>query len=200
MFWYGASKWLLSDSKPILLAEAKFNELLHPVVSTPRSGSNSENGNQHTWSTVSSNSHTRLPVISLPIFSGNTCDWPHSRRHFNHLYDVHRSNAQRVNNLISTLQGEEKAPIENLPVTNENFTVAGQLINQIYHPCQLCQFPLVTRDSASNLTSLNNHINTHKNALQVLPMSISLQHLLIDNNSSGMTGRTWRGNTIQLLH
>jgi len=79
MFWYGTSKWLLSDSKPILYAEAKFTELLHPVVSTPRSGSNSDNGSQRTWSKVSSNSHTRLPVISLPIFSGNVCDWPHSR-------------------------------------------------------------------------------------------------------------------------
>jgi hypothetical protein len=91
------------------------------------------------------------------------------------------SNAQRFHNLISTLQGEAKALIENLPVTNENFKVARQLINQIYHPCQLCKFPSVTRDSASNLTSLNNHINTHMNALQALPMNISLQHLLIDN-------------------
>jgi hypothetical protein len=50
-------------------------------------------------------------------------------------------NVQRFHNLISTLQGEAKTLIENLPVTNENFMVAGQLINQIYHPCQLCQFP-----------------------------------------------------------
>jgi len=96
-------------------------------------------------------------------------------------YDVHMYNAQRFHNLISTLQGEEKALIENLPVTNENFMVEGQLINQIYHPCQLRQFPSVKRDSASNLTSMNNRINTHMNALQVLPMNISLQHLLIDN-------------------
>jgi hypothetical protein len=40
---------------------------------------------------------------------------------------------------------------------------------------------IVTRDSASNLTSLINHINTHMNALQALPMNISLQDLLIDN-------------------
>jgi len=96
-------------------------------------------------------------------------------------YDIHMSNAQRFHNLISTLQGEAKALIENIPVTYENFKVAGQLINQIYHPCQICKFPSVTRESASNLTSLNNHINTHMNALQALPMNISLQHLLIDN-------------------
>jgi hypothetical protein len=46
------------------------------------------------------------------------------------------SNVQRFHNLISTLQGEAKEPVENLPVTNENIKVAGQLINQIYHPCQ----------------------------------------------------------------
>jgi len=96
-------------------------------------------------------------------------------------YDVHMSNAQRFHNLISTLQGEATALIENLPLTNDNFTVAGQLINRIYHPCQLCLFPSVTRDSAYNLTSLIYHINTHMNALQALPMNISLQHLLIDN-------------------
>jgi hypothetical protein len=56
-------------------------------------------------------------------------------------YDVHMYNVQRFHNLRSTLQGAAKALPVNLPVTSENFTVAGQLINRIYNPCQLCQFP-----------------------------------------------------------
>jgi Protein of unknown function (DUF1759). len=130
---------------------------------------------------VSSNSHTRLPVISLSTFSGNICDWPHSRHSPLTFDDVHLSNVQRLHNLTSTLQGEAKANIENLPVRNETFKVAGQqLFYQIY-TYQLCQFLSVTMDSESNLTSLINHINTHMNALQVLPMNISLQHLLTDH-------------------
>jgi hypothetical protein len=108
-----------------------------------------EEGTQLLLCKVSSNSHTWLAVISLPTFSGNMGDRPHSRD----------TSITHIIHLISTSQGDAKALTENLPVTKEHFMVGGQLINEIYHTCQLCQFPSVTRDTISNLTSLI--ISTH---------------------------------------
>ena len=66
--------------------EAKFNELLHPVVEQPLSRRNSPrsslsgHSNQSPRSHVS-NTHIKLPVIALPTFDGDTCSWLHYR-HF----------------------------------------------------------------------------------------------------------------------
>ena len=63
--------------------EARFNELLHPVVDLPRCqspiGSVSDQGHSvHS----NSNSHTRLPTTALPTFAGDTRSWLHFRDTF----------------------------------------------------------------------------------------------------------------------
>jgi DNA repair exonuclease SbcCD ATPase subunit len=74
--------------------DAKFNELLHPVVeqslsrrSSPRS-SLSGHSNQSPWSHVSS-THIKLPIIALPTFDGDTCNWLHYRDTFEALIVNH---------------------------------------------------------------------------------------------------------------
>jgi hypothetical protein len=133
--------------------EAKFNELLHPVVdshsriNSPPS-SVSEQGN----SVHSSSSHIRLPTIALPNFDCDTCSWLHFRDTFEALVvnNATLSNVQRFHCIIASLKNEAKDLISNLQITNENFLVAWQLVTQRYnntrliammHSKNLCQMP-----------------------------------------------------------
>jgi len=67
--------------------EAKFNELLHPVIDSPASrrssprSSLSGHSNNSSRSQVSS-AHIKLPTIALPTFEGDTCSWLHYRDTF----------------------------------------------------------------------------------------------------------------------
>jgi hypothetical protein len=104
--------------------EARFNELLHPVVEAPRCnspGSISEHGD----SVHSNISHIRLPTIALPTFESDTCSWLHFRDTFEALVNNSTlSNVQRIHYLIVSLKNEAKDLISNLQITNENFLVA----------------------------------------------------------------------------
>ena len=117
--------------------DAKFNELLQPVVNPHSSNQNSPHTslsghrNQSPRSN-SSSAHIKLPTIALPTFEGDTCSWLHFRDTFEALI-VHNtvlSNVQKFHNLIVSLKNEAKDLISNLEITNENFVVAWQLITQ----------------------------------------------------------------------
>jgi hypothetical protein len=114
--------------------QAKFSELLQQTVSPPRSRSNSDNEGQHNCSGGFNNSHVKLPTITLPTFSGKVCDWQHFRDTFQALIVDNKqlSDIQRYHYLISSLQGEAKSLIQNLPVTTENFHVSWQLVTDRY--------------------------------------------------------------------
>jgi hypothetical protein len=66
--------------------QAKFNELLHPVVNQSRSSNSSRSSSSERRNTSprshGSNAHNKLPVISLPTFDGNTCGWLQHRDTF----------------------------------------------------------------------------------------------------------------------
>jgi hypothetical protein len=62
--------------------EAKFNELLHPVVDSPRRVNSLSNVSEHGNSVHGSSSHIRLPTIALPTFEDDTCSWLHFRDTF----------------------------------------------------------------------------------------------------------------------
>jgi hypothetical protein len=67
--------------------EEKFNEILHPVVDPPRSTHSSPRSSLFGHSNTSprshaNSSHIKLPVIDLPTFEGDTCNWLHFRDTF----------------------------------------------------------------------------------------------------------------------
>ena len=162
----------------------KFNELLHPVVERPTSrhssphSSLSEHSNQSPRSHVSS-AHINLPVIELPTFDGNSCNWLQFRDTFKALIVNNKvlSSVQKFHYLIASLKNEAKDLISNLQITNENFSVALQLVTQCYHNIKLiammhakhlCQMPPVKKGDTSSLCQLINHVSSHMNALQAL--------------------------------
>ena len=119
--------------------EAKFNELLHPVMdppsrrSSPRS-SLSDHSN-HTPRSHTSSTHITLPTIALPTFEGDTCSWLHFRDTSEALIvnNTTLSNVQKFHYLIASLKNETKDLISNLQITNENFLVAWQFVTQRYN-------------------------------------------------------------------
>jgi len=172
-------------------------ELLHPVVeqplsrcSSPRS-SLSGHSNQSPRPHVSS-THIKLPVIALPTFNGDTCNWLHYRDIFEALIvkNTVLSNVKKFHCLIASLQNEAKDLISNLQITNENVLVAWQLATQRYnnkcliatmHVQLLSQMPPVQKGDASSLRQLINHVSSHTNALQALSLNVPIQDLMLNH-------------------
>jgi diphosphomevalonate decarboxylase len=134
----------------------------------------------------------KLPVIELPNFSGNACNWLHFRDTFEALIIKNKalSNIQRFHYLISSLKGKAKDLIINLQITNENFPVAWELVTQRYnnikligmkHVKHLFQMPQIKKGDASSLRHLINHVTSHLNAIQALSLNASMQHLILNN-------------------
>jgi hypothetical protein len=120
--------------------EAKFNEILHPVVETLVSRCSSPHSSVSQHSNTSprsrySSTHIKLPTIALPTFDGDTGSWLHYRDTFEALIvnNTTLSSVQKFHYLIASLKNEAKALISNLQITNENFTVAWRLVTQHYN-------------------------------------------------------------------
>jgi len=111
--------------------EAKFNELLHPVVEPPRSRHSSPrsslSGNSNnTPRSHGSSTHIKLRTIALPTFEGDTCNWLHYRDTLEAIIvnNTTLSNVQKFHYLIASIKNEAKHVISNLQMINENFLVA----------------------------------------------------------------------------
>jgi hypothetical protein len=177
--------------------KARFNELLHPVVDPPRSRHRSPRSSLSGHSNNSprlhaSKSHVKLPVIALPTFEGDTCSWLHFRDTFEAITvnNTALSSVQKFHYLIASLKNEAKDLISNLQITNENFLVAWQLVTQRYNSIQLiammyakhlCQMPQAKKGDESSLRQIINHVSSHMNALQALPLNVHVQDLMFNH-------------------
>jgi len=120
--------------------EARFHELLHPMVdpllsrhSSPRS--NLSGNNNHSPQSPASGINIKLPLITLPTFEGETCSCLHFRDTFEALIvnNSTLSNVQKMHYLIASLKNEAKDLVSNFQITNENFLVTWQLVTQRYN-------------------------------------------------------------------
>ena len=118
--------------------KVKFNELLYPVVDSPRSrhsSSQSSSSGRRNASPRShaSSAHIKLPVISLPTYDRDTCHWLQFRDTVEalHVNNSTLSNVQKFHYLIASLRNEAKYVINNLEITNEKFLVAWQLVTNV---------------------------------------------------------------------
>ena len=168
-------------------------ELMHPNQETNLPGSPaSSRSSSSTQLTYNNSSYIKLPSIELPCFDGTVSTWFHYRDTFDSLIiqNTTLSNVQKLHNLISSLKGEAKALIGNLPITNENFKVAWELVTQrnnnvkliaMTHVKQLLQLPLVKRNDATSLRHLINHVSSNLNAIQALQLETSTHDLIMNH-------------------
>ena len=176
--------------------KARFMELLYPPNANSRPASPdhaSENASQHgsnAGSTHSSSVHIKLPTIQLPSYDGDHCKWLNFRDTFESLIVQNSllSNVQRFHYLLAALKGEAKTLITNLAITNDNFTVAWNLITERYnnvkliarqHVNQLFQMPQTKKGDATSLRQLINHVTSNFNALQALALNTPIQSLML---------------------
>jgi hypothetical protein len=150
----------------------------------------SEHNSGSTHPTHNSNL-VKLPSIELPSFDGTVSKWFHFRDTFDSLIIQNRTlpNVQKLHYLISSLKGEAKALIANLPITHDNFQVAWDLITHMYnnvkliamtHIKQLLQLPSVKRNDATSLRNLINHTTSNLNAIHALDLKTSTPDLMMN--------------------
>ena len=171
----------------------KFMELLYPTHANNSPGSStSSRSSSSTQLTHNNSSYVKLPSIELPSFDGSVSTWLHFRDTFDSLIiqNTTLSNVQKFHYLISSLKEEAKALIGNLPITNENFTVAWELVTHRYnnvkliamtHVKQLLQLPTSKRNDASSMRHLINHVSSNLNAIQALQLETSTHDLIMNH-------------------
>ena len=169
--------------------KAKFIEVLRPVLELPRS--------RHSSPVSTPRSHNgsvniKLPTIALPTFDGETCNWLQFRDTFEALIvnNTSLTDVQRFHYLLASLKNEAKDLISNLQITNENFTVAWNLITQRYnntrliammHAKQLVNMPQVRKGNAASLRRLINYVTSNLNALKALELKAPVQDLMLNH-------------------
>jgi len=172
--------------------QARFNELLQPVVQQLPSRHNSPTHSVSGNINNSLRSPIKLPTIALPTFDGDTCSWLQYIDTFETLIvkNIALSNVQKFHYLVASLKLQAKDLISNLQITHENFIVAWQLVTQRYnnkqliammHAKHLCQMPHVKKGDTSSLRKLINHVSSHMNALQALQLNVSEQDLILNH-------------------
>ncbi|XP_055633098.1 uncharacterized protein LOC129773509 [Toxorhynchites rutilus septentrionalis] len=116
-------------------------------------------------STTTSHPHVKLPLISLPKFSGDVGDWLTFRDLF--LFLIHLSNElpeiEKFHYLRSQLEGEALAVISSLPLTQASYCIAWELLVKRYSNSKILRkrqvqnlfdIPNVKKESAVELHRL----------------------------------------------
>lgn len=121
----------------------------------------------------------RLPVISLPTFSGSYEQWQQFYDTFKALVDdnANLDYVQKFHYLKSALSGSAAQAIHSLQTTNENYPIALELLTKRFqnvrltiqhHVHELFNAPLVPKESAELLRTLSDNFQKHLRVLQQL--------------------------------
>ncbi|XP_071582407.1 uncharacterized protein [Temnothorax nylanderi] len=153
-------------------------EELDPYVSPNQSF---ESGH-HPLGSSSAFSLSNLPPITLPPFNGNYDEWETFRDRFTSLIINNKdlSNFSRMHFLVSCLKDRALECVKDINVTADNFAIAWNTLNTRFenkrrlinvHMSTLLNLPTVARESAVELQTLRDKINTAVAALSKLNRS-----------------------------
>jgi len=104
--------------------------------------------------------------------------------------------------LLSSVTNEAHQLIQNLPVTQQNFHVAWNLLCDRYnnehliaaaHVKSLLSLPVINKESATDLRALINQFQSNLNAIKALDLSIPLQEMsqILIENVDDVTRKQW---------
>ena len=132
----------------------------------------------------------QLPRITLPRFSGNIEDWSTFRDLYVAL--IHSSaelpTIEKFHNLCSQLDGEALFVISSLPLTQDNYVVAWDLLTKRYSNKKLLirkqvqtlfQLPELKRENARELLDLTDGFEGVMKALDQVSQDADYKHLLL---------------------
>jgi len=132
----------------------------------------------------------KLPTIEIPKFGGQITDFKHFYDTFNSLIINNQAldDVQKFHYLLSSVTNEAHQLIQNLPVTQQNFHVAWNLLCDRYnnecliaaaHVKSLLLLPVINKESATDLRALINQFQSNLNAIKALDLSIPLHEVLL---------------------
>ncbi|XP_011165898.1 uncharacterized protein LOC105200169 [Solenopsis invicta] len=154
----------------------------------------------------------RLPVISLPTFSGNYEQWQQFHDIFKALVhdNARLDSVQKFHYLQSALSGSEAQVIHSLQTTNENYPTALELLTKRFqnvrltihhHVHELFNTPFILKESAESLRVLTDNFQKHLRVLQQLKESVdkwdTLIIYLITSKLDSVTKKEWELKVIQ---
>lgn len=130
-------------------------------------------------SKVSTSAHIKLPAIQLPSFEGDYKQWLPYEDTFRSLIHNNEDIAtvQKLQYLRASLRGEALKLIENLPITEANYSVAWQLLSDRYsnhtliaasYIHEILNIRQVQRESSGELREFVNTASSNMNALQAM--------------------------------
>jgi len=132
----------------------------------------------------------KLPTIEIPKFGGQITEFIHFYDTFNSLIINNQApdDVQKFHYLLSSVTSEAHQLIQNLPVTQQNFHVAWNLLCDRYnnerliaaaHVKSLLSLPVINKESATDLRALINQFQSNLNAIKALDLSIPLHEVLL---------------------
>lgn len=128
---------------------------------------------------VTGGSRIKLPTIKLPTFDGKIEEWTHFSDAFMQM--IHNNQAlpsiQKFIYLRSSLSGAASRVIEDIELSDDNYTVAWEQLQRRYedsgivkrrHIQCLFEMPSVDKESASAILRLVDHVGKHTRVLKRL--------------------------------
>lgn len=134
-------------------------------------------------SEVCSHNEFSLPKLKLPNFDGQVTKFQSFLSVFNSLVHLnHRLNSiQKMHHLISCLTGDAEGLIKHLPITEENYQIAYDLLLSRYdnkrliadtHLDNIMNLPIIVTKSNSNLRQFVDILKENIRALEALGMPV----------------------------
>ena len=132
----------------------------------------------------------KLPTTEIPNFGGQITEFKYFRDTSNGLIINNQGldDVQKFRYLLSSVTNEAHQPIQNLPVTQQNFHVALNLQCDRYnnegliaaaHVKSLLSLPVINKESATDITPLINQFQSNLNSNKSSDLSIPLHDALL---------------------
>jgi len=131
----------------------------------------------------------KLPTIEIPKFGGQITEFKHFYDTFNSLIINNQAmdDVQKFHYLLSSVINDAHQLIQNLPVTQQNFHVAWNLLCDRYNNEGLIaaahvkslSLPVINRESVTDLRALIYQFQSNLNAIKALDLSIPLHEVLL---------------------
>ncbi|CAB0044045.1 unnamed protein product [Trichogramma brassicae] len=133
----------------------------------------------HLEAPASAQSHSRLPQINVPDFSGRCEDWESFRDLFNALIhqSSHLSNVERLYYLKTLVRGDARSALDSMQLTSDNYDTAWKLLESRYenrrllvheHLLALRSLKPLREPSAKAFQQLIDTLSRHRDQLRTL--------------------------------
>lgn len=161
------------------VAKQKIRDLKQPFITTPTNTVNANSSSSFTNTDIQSKPNVKLPTVQLPVFDGTYEHWEYFRDMFIALVhnDTSIDNVRKFYYLSSALAGAAAKAIKSIPITNDNYTVAWQILKDRFedkeiiirnHIKAIVEMKHVSGDLKVTLREFTDDIQIHLRSLESL--------------------------------